>query len=78
MSETVISLDSVEKVKKFVSAATEFNSEMDLVSDRYVIDAKSIMGIFSMNLSKPMILRIYEKGEKAEDIMKALEEYVVV
>lgn len=78
MSETVISLDSVEKVKKFVSAATEFNSEMDLVSDRYVIDAKSIRGIFSMNLSKPMILRIYEKGEKAEDIMKALEEYVVV
>lgn len=77
MSEIVILLDSVEKVKKFVSITTKFESEMDLVSGRYIIDAKSIMGIFSTNLSKPIILRIYEEGEKAEDIIKALEEYVV-
>ncbi len=77
MSEIVILLDSVEKVKKFVSITTKYESEMDLVSGRYIIDAKSIMGIFSTNLSKPIILRIYEEGEKVEDIIKALEEYVV-
>ena len=77
MSEIVILLDSVEKVKKFVSITTKYESEMDLVSGRYIIDAKSIMGIFSTNLSKPIILRIYEEGEKAEEIIKASEEYVV-
>lgn len=77
MREKVILLDSIEKVKKFVSITTKFESEIDLVSGRYIIDAKSIMGIFSTNLSKPIILRIHEEGEKAEDIVKALEEYVV-
>ena len=78
MKSVKISLNSIDKVKAFVNEVTKFESDFDLVSGRYVIDAKSIMGIFSLDLSKPMILRIYEKGEKAEDIMKALEEYVVV
>ena len=77
MREIIILLDSIEKVKKFVSITTKFESEFDLVSGRYVIDAKSIMGIFSIDLSKPIILRIYEEGEKAENVIKALEEYVI-
>lgn len=77
MSEIVILLDSIEKVKSFVSITAKLESELDIVSGRYIIDAKSIMGIFSINLSKPIILRIHEEGEKAEEIIKALEEYVV-
>lgn len=77
MSEIIILLDSIDKVKKFVSTTTKFDAEIDIVSGRYVLDAKSIMGIFSIDLSKPMIVRIYEEGEKAEEIIKALEDYVV-
>ena len=77
MSEIIILLDSIDKVKKFVSTTIKFDAEIDIVSGRYVLDAKSIMGIFSIDLSKPMIVRIYEEGEKAEEIIKALEDYVV-
>lgn len=77
MSEIVILLDSIEKVKKFVSITTRFELDLDLVSGRYVIDAKSIMGIFSTNLSKSIILRIHEEGEKAEEVITALKEFIV-
>ena len=45
-----ISLNSIDKVKSFVNDLTKFDSDFDLVSGRYVIDAKSIMGIFSLDL----------------------------
>ena len=47
MLKTKISLNSIDKVKSFVNDISGFNAEFDLVSGRYVIDAKSIMGIFS-------------------------------
>ncbi len=53
-----ILLDSVEKVKKFVNLAAAFPCDMDLKSGRYTVDAKSIMGIFSLDLSKPLKLEI--------------------
>lgn len=77
MREIVISLNSIEKVRNFVSITTKCDAEMDLVSDRYVIDAKSIMGIFSMDLSKPIILRIHEGREEVEKIINSLSEYVI-
>ena len=52
MLNVKINLDSIEKVKSFVNTLTRFDSDFDLVSGRYVIDAKSIMGIFSLDLSK--------------------------
>ena len=48
----------------------------DLISGRYVIDAKSIMGIFSLDLSKPIELTIHESDE-IDEILKALQPYVV-
>ena len=54
MKTVKISLNSIDKVKSFVNDITKFESDFDLVSGRYVIDAKSIMGIFSLDLSKPM------------------------
>ena len=71
-----ISLNSIDKVKSFVNDLTKFDSDFDLVSGRYVIDAKSIMGIFSLDLSKPIELTIHESDE-IDEILKALQPYVV-
>ena len=76
MREIEISLDSIDDVKNFVSITTKFDAEIDLISGRYIIDAKSIMGIFSINLSKPIGLRIHEGKENVDDIIDALSEYV--
>ena len=54
MKTVQISLNSIDKVKSFVNEITKFDYDFDLVSGRYVIDAKSIMGIFSLDLSKPV------------------------
>jgi len=76
MKTVQISLNSIDKVKSFVNEITKFDNDFDLVSGRYVIDAKSIMGIFSLDLSKPIELNIHFDGE-ADDIMAALEPYIV-
>ena len=54
MKTVRISLNSIDKVKSFVNDLSKFDVDFDLVSGRYVIDAKSIMGIFSLDLSKPI------------------------
>ena len=56
MKSVQICLNSIDKVKSFVNDISKFDCDFDLVSGRYVIDAKSIMGIFSLDLSKPLIL----------------------
>ena len=76
MTSVKISLNSIDKVKNFVNDITRFDSDFDLVSGRYVIDAKSIMGIFSLDLSKPINLNIHSEKE-AEAILKTLEPYVI-
>ena len=60
MKTIKISLNSIDKVKTFVNVINRFDAEFDLVSGRYVIDAKSIMGIFSLDISKPIDLNIEE------------------
>lgn len=77
MTETEVLLNNIDKVKSFVMITSKFDTDMDLVSGRYTIDAKSIMGIFSMDLSKPIVLKIYEDGDKAAEILKALKDYMV-
>lgn len=76
MKSVKISLNSIDKVKAFVNEVTKFDSDFDLVSGRYVIDAKSIMGIFSLDLSKPIDLNIHNDAQ-AEEILKALKSFVV-
>ena len=71
-----ISLNSIDKVKSFVNDLTKFDSDFDLVSGRYVIDAKSIMGIFSLDLSKPIDLNIHEE-KNLDTVMKVLEPYII-
>ena len=76
MKTVQISLNSIDKVKSFVNDNTKFNNDFDLVSGRYVIDAKSIMGIFSLDLSKPINLNIHAE-ENMEDILKVLAPYII-
>ena len=76
MKTVRVCLDSIDKVKGFVNDISRFNTDFDLISGRYVIDAKSIMGIFSLDLSKPIELTIHESDE-IDEILKALQPYVV-
>ena len=71
-----ISLNSIDKVKSFVNDITKFDVDFDLVSGRYVIDAKSIMGIFSLDLSKPIDLNIHAE-ENVDTILSVLAPYLV-
>ena len=71
MKTVKISLNSIEKVKSFVNAITRFDVDFDLVSGRYIIDAKSIMGIFSLDLSKPIDLNIHA-NEEMDAILEVL------
>ena len=65
-----IMLNSIDKVKAFVNTLSKFDSDFDLISGRYVIDAKSIMGIFSLDLSKDLDCEI----EASEEQVKIFEE----
>ena len=77
MKTVQISLNSIDKVKSFVNDITKFDYDFDLVSGRYVIDAKSIMGIFSLDLSKDIDLNIHAEGEEAENVLQVLKPYLV-
>lgn len=76
MKTVKISLNSIDKVKNFVNEINRFDSDFDLVSGRYVIDAKSIMGIFSLDISKPIDLNIHSDKE-LEEILEKLNPYIV-
>ena len=75
MKTVQISLNSIDKVKSFVNSITQFDFDFDLISGRYVIDAKSIMGIFSLDLSKPIELAIHSEAN-IDEIMEVLKPYL--
>ena len=77
MKTVDISLNSIDKVKTFVNLINRFDYDFDLVSGRYVIDAKSIMGIFSLDLSKPIALNIYADDKNIDEILNELAPYLV-
>ena len=66
MKTVKISLNSIDKVKAFVNDVTKFNTDFDLVSGRYVIDAKSIMGVFSLDLTRSLTVRYPLKDDQFE------------
>ena len=71
-----ISLNSIDKVKSFVNDLAKFDADFDLVSGRYIIDANSIMGIFSLDLSKPIDLNIHTENN-IEEILNTLSPYTI-
>ena len=71
-----ISLNSIDKVKSFVNDINRFDCDFDLVSGRYVIDAKSIMGIFSLDFSKAITLNIHSDDANIGPIMDVITKYL--
>ena len=77
MKTVSISLNSIDKVKAFVNDISKYDFDFDLVSGRYVIDAKSIMGIFSLDLSKPINLNVHAEGSSLDEVLKVLAPYII-
>ena len=75
MKTVKVRLSSIEAVRDFVEAVRRYDSEIDLASGRYVVDAKSIMGIFSLNLMNPITMTIH--NDNCDDIIDALKAYIV-
>lgn len=76
MKTVQVSLNTIDKVKSFVNNISKFDNDFDLVSGRYVIDAKSIMGIFSLDLAKPIDLNIHA-SDNIDEILEVLAPYIV-
>lgn len=72
MKSVNILLDSIEKIKEFTNIVSGFDGDIDLVSGRYVVDAKSIMGIFSLDLTKNIRMDIHNDNifDEAKDKIK--------
>lgn len=71
-----VSLDTIDKVKSFVNLINTFDGDFDLVSERYVIDAKSIMGIFSLDISNPLRLDIHDNSNMT-DPETVLKDFII-
>ena len=76
MHTLTIKLDSIDKVKEFVRIITAFDNDFDLRSGRYTVDAKSILGIFSLDLSKPIELDVYGK-DNLDEVIEALKPFEI-
>lgn len=76
MYKVNIQLSTVERVKDFVTAISDFDFGVDLVSGRYCVNGKSIMGIFSLDLSRPIALEAEVPEETVEPFKKAIATFV--
>ena len=73
MKSVQISLQMASQVKAFVSIVQKYSYEIDLRSDRYVVDAKSILGIFSLDLTKPLSVEIH--SDNCDDLVAELKQF---
>ncbi|MBD9008988.1 MAG: HPr family phosphocarrier protein [Clostridiales bacterium] len=74
MKEFTVLLSSINDVKNFVNVVTKYDYEIDLTSGRYVVDAKSIMGIFSLDLTKP--IKVEAHGEDCTELLTDLAPFI--
>ena len=73
MKSIKISLQMAQNVKEFVKIVQDYPYEIDLKSDKYVVDAKSILGIFSLDLSKPLVVEIH--SDNCDDLIAQLKKF---
>lgn len=71
----MVYLKSINDVKEFVRIVNSFDYDVDLVSGRYIVDAKSIMGIFSLDLAKPIEVSIHQ--DNFADLKEKLVQFIV-
>lgn len=75
MKKTKIKLSTIEDVRSFVNIVTAYTGEIDLSSGRYIVDAKSIMGIFSLDLMNPIELTAH--GDDVDALFASIEKFIV-
>lgn len=75
MTTTKININTINDVKNFVNIVTKCEYDVDIISGRYAIDAKSIMGIFSLDLSKELTLNIH--SDNCAEFMDEIKSYIV-
>lgn len=71
MTKVTVNLNQLEMMKRFVSIISTFESDVDAVRDKYTIDAKSIMGLLTLDLSKPLDIVLNSKDE--DEVNRFLE-----
>lgn len=76
MKSVQVSINTVDKVKAFVSDVAKFEYDFNLVSGRYIVNAKSLMGVFSLDIRKPIRLNINTE-DNIDVVLKALSAYVI-
>ncbi len=76
MFHATVRLETVVEAKEFVSICNEVDYKVELKSGPYIIDAKSIMGIFSLDLSKPIELMVHCKDDGAE-FSRKIEKFLI-
>ncbi|GEN89918.1 HPr family phosphocarrier protein [Oceanobacillus sojae] len=74
MVERYVSLEKINDVKDFVEIVSRYDYKVDIISDTYVLSAKSIMGIFSLDLTKPLKLRIH--ADSCDDLLADIAPYL--
>lgn len=77
MKECKVKFGSIEDVKEFVGIANSCVFDIDLLSGRYAIDAKSIMGIFSLDLTKELSLIAHSNGEDGKEFLEEIQKFIV-
>lgn len=77
MTTVNVNIGTVAAVKDFNSKACQQKFDIDIVSGRYIIDAKSLMGVLSLDLSKEVELRICAEGEEVENFLDEIGSYIV-
>lgn len=75
MKSLTIKLDTINSVKNFVNTVSRYDFDVDLVSGRYAIDAKSIMGIFSLDLAKPIKMEVY--SDNCPQFLEEIKDFVI-
>ncbi len=75
MKQVKIRLQTIPQVQSFINTVSRFTSDADLSSGKYVVDAKSIMGIFSLNLMQPVNLTV--NGADENELIEAVKDLIV-
>ena len=75
MKKVTIMLSTINDVKHFVNTVSRYDFDVDLISGRYAVDAKSIMGIFSLDLSSPIDMEV--RSDDCDEFLKPIESFIV-
>ena len=76
MTRVMVRLPYINSVKRFVEIVNKSSIPADLAAGRYIVDARSIMGVFSLNLSESIEFRVHAQGKEADEMLESLKEFI--